>query len=106
MPQASPCAGSRGSQLVFDRGWLGGIVASDRRLDVPSREPLHQHPMDEHVAAADFAEEYLIRSVVQEARVVPGRKAFADEPKSQCVMLEVGSSSRPQRERNPTRSSD
>jgi hypothetical protein len=27
------------------------------RLNIPRREPLQQHPMDEHVAAADFAKE-------------------------------------------------
>ena len=41
-----------------------GLVFSRRRvflphrswLNIPLREPLEQHPMDKHVAAADFAE--------------------------------------------------
>jgi hypothetical protein len=57
--------------LLIDPGPLSGIRTLDRRIDRPRREMLQQHPMDEHVAAADLAEEDAIGGIVEEPNVVP-----------------------------------
>jgi hypothetical protein len=67
-----PGAGTRGRSLfVFNRRWIETRCSCGRRLDIPSCEILHQHSVEEDIAAADLAKQDAIGGVIQEPDIIP-----------------------------------